>query len=162
GAFSCMVKPATSEGLDQCFDRIRKFVEPRMKRLLVVEDNDSERQSIVELLGHDDIEIVTASTGREAINLLMDRPFDCCVLDLRLPDMTGFDLMETLRTDSALCQIPIVVFTGKELAKEEERQLRAVAKSIVLKDVQSPERLFDETALFPHRVVATLPEPKRK
>ncbi len=162
GAFSCMVKPATSEGLDQCFDRIRKFVEPRMKRLLVVEDNDIERQSIVELLGHDDIEIVTASTGREAINLLMDRPFDCCVLDLRLPDMTGFDLMETLRTDSALCQIPIVVFTGKELAKEEERQLRAVAKSIVLKDVQSPERLFDETALFLHRVVATLPEPKRK
>ncbi|HWA26522.1 MAG TPA: response regulator, partial [Lacunisphaera sp.] len=162
GAFSCMVKPATAEGLNQCFDRIKKFVEPRMKRLLVVEDNDVERQSIVELLGHNDIEIVTASSGREAINLLLDRPFDCCVLDLRLPDMTGFELMETLRKDATLCEIPIVVFTGKELAKEEERQLRTVAKSIVLKDVQSPERLFDETALFLHRVVSELPEPKRK
>jgi HAMP domain-containing protein/CheY-like chemotaxis protein/nitrogen-specific signal transduction histidine kinase len=162
GAFSCMVKPATAEGLNQCFDRIKKFVEPRMKRLLVVEDNDIERQSIVELLGHGDIEIVTASSGREAIDLLLDRPFDCCVLDLRLPDMTGFELLEKLRSDPSLCDIPVVVFTGKELNKEEEEQLRTVAKSIVLKDVQSPERLFDETALFLHRVVAELPEPKRK
>ena len=162
GAFSCMVKPATSEGLEQCFDRIKKFIEPRTKRLLVVEDNEIERQSIVELLGHSDIEIVTASSGREAINLLLDRPFDCCVLDLRLPDMSGFELMEKLRSDQTLSEIPVVVFTGKELAKDEERQLRAVAKSIVLKDVQSPERLFDETALFLHREVAALPEPKRK
>ena len=133
-----------------------------MKRLLIVEDNDIERQSIVELLGYSDIEIATASTGAEAINLLLDRPFDCCVLDLRLPDMTGFELLERLRNDPMLCEIPIVVFTGKELNPDEERQLRAAAKSIVLKDVQSPERLFDETALFLHRVVAEMPEAKRK
>jgi HAMP domain-containing protein/CheY-like chemotaxis protein/signal transduction histidine kinase len=162
GAFSCMVKPATAEGLEQCFDKIKKFVEPRMKRLLVVEDNDIERNSIVELLGHGDIEIATAASGAEAIEQLLDRPFDCCVLDLRLPDMTGFELLERLRNDPNLCDIPIVVFTGKELNKEEEVQLRTAAKSVILKDVQSPERLFDETALFLHRVVAALPEPKRK
>ncbi|MDB6170163.1 MAG: hybrid sensor histidine kinase/response regulator, partial [Verrucomicrobia bacterium] len=162
GAFSCMVKPATTEGLEQCFDRIKKFVVPRMKRLLIVEDNDIERQGIVELLQHDDIEIVTAGTGAEAIETLLDRPFDCCVLDLRLPDMTGFDLLEKVRTEPALAEIPIVVFTGKDLSSEEETQLQTVAKSIVLKDVQSPERLFDETALFLHRVVAALPEPKRR
>jgi len=162
GAFSYMIKPATTEGLDRCFDRIKKFVEPRMKRLLIVEDNDIERQGIVELLGHGDIEIATASTGAEALNLLLDRPFDCCVLDLRLPDMSGFQLLEKLRNDPTLCDIPIVVFTGKELEKHEEEQLRVAAKSIVLKDVQSPERLYDETALFLHRVVAELPEPKRR
>jgi HAMP domain-containing protein/CheY-like chemotaxis protein/signal transduction histidine kinase len=162
GAFSYMIKPATTEGLDQCFDRIRKFVVPRTKRLLIVEDNEIERKSIVELLNHDDIEIATASTGAEALQVMLDRPFDCCVLDLRLPDMTGFELLEKLRAEPALSDIPIVVFTGKALSAEEEQQLHTVAKSIVLKDVQSPERLFDETALFLHRVVSELPETKRK
>jgi HAMP domain-containing protein/CheY-like chemotaxis protein/signal transduction histidine kinase len=162
GAFSYQIKPATTEGLDQCFDRIKKFVAPRTKRLLIVEDNDIERQSIVELLNYNDIEIVTAGSGAGALELLLDRPFDCCVLDLRLPDMTGFELLDKLQEDPALCEIPIVVFTGKELTPQEESQLRAAAKSIVLKDVQSPERLFDETALFLHRVVSNLPEPKRK
>ena len=162
GAFSYMIKPATTEGLDQCFDRIKKFVVPRTKRLLIVEDNDIERQSIVELLHHDDIEIASAATGAEAIETMLDRPFDCCVLDLRLPDMTGFELLEKLRAEPALSEIPIVVFTGKALSADEEKQLNTVAKSIVLKDVQSPERLFDETALFLHRVVSELPETKRK
>jgi len=162
GAFSYQIKPATTEGLDQCFDRIKKFVAPRTKRLLIVEDNAIERDSIVALLNHGDIEIVTAGSGAEALELLLDRPFDCCVLDLRLPDMTGFELLDKLQEDPALCDIPIVVFTGKELSKEEEGQLRTAAKSIVLKDVQSPERLFDETALFLHRVVSDLPEPKRR
>jgi CheY-like chemotaxis protein len=156
------VKPATTEGLGQCFDRIKNFVVPRVKRLLIVEDDEIERKSIVELLSHDDIEIATAATGTEALNTLLDRPFDCCVLDLRLPDMTGFDLLEKLQAEPNLRDIPIVVFTGKQLSSEEESRLRAVAKSIVLKDVQSPERLFDETALFLHRVVTDLPEAKQK
>ncbi len=162
GAFSYMVKPATAEGLEQCFDRIKNFVVPRVKRLLVVEDNEIERQSIVELLGHDDIEIATATTGAEALNMLLDHPFDCCVLDLRLPDMTGFELLEKLQAEPALRDIPIVVFTGKHLSTDEESRLRTMAKSIVLKDVQSPERLLDETALFLHRVVTNLPEAKQK
>jgi CheY-like chemotaxis protein len=162
GAFSYMVKPATTEGLEQCFERIKNFVVPRVKRLLVVEDNEIERQSIVELLSHDDIEIATATTGAEALNMLLDHPFDCCVLDLRLPDMTGFELLEKLQSEPALRDIPIVVFTGKHLSAHEESQLRAMAKSIVLKDVQSPERLLDETALFLHRVVTDLPETKQQ
>jgi CheY-like chemotaxis protein/signal transduction histidine kinase/HAMP domain-containing protein len=161
GAFSYAIKPATTEGLEDCFDRIKKFVEPRVKRLLVIEDNAVERQGIVELLSHDDIEIATAGTGEEAINLLLDRPFDCCVLDLRLPDMTGFALMEKLQGDPNLREIPIVVFTGKDLSHDDVQQLQTMAKSVLIKDVQSPERLFDETALFLHRVVSTLPETKR-
>jgi CheY-like chemotaxis protein len=116
----------------------------------------------VELLSHDDVEIHTAATGAEAIDTLLDRPFDCCVLDLRLPDMTGFELMGKLQAEPTLREIPIVVFTGKDLSSGEEQQLRTVAKSVLVKDVQSPERLFDETALFLHRVVANLPEAKRE
>ena len=162
GAFSYTIKPATTEGLDQCFDRIKQFVGPRVKRLLIVEDNEIERQSVVELLDHDDIEVSTAGTGAEAFRALLDRPFDCCVLDLRLPDMSGYALLEKMQNEPALREVPVVVFTGKQLNEDEEKQLRTVAKSIVLKDVQSVERLFDETALFLHRVVADLPEAKQK
>jgi HAMP domain-containing protein/CheY-like chemotaxis protein len=161
GAFSYLVKPATTEELDHCFERIKSFVQPHMKRLLIVEDNPIESTSIVELLAHDDLEISVAETGEEALNALLDHPFDCCVLDLRLPDMTGFELLEKVRAESVLNNVPIIVFTGKELTTAEEAQLRTVAKSIVLKDVQSPERLFDETALFLHRVVSDLPAEKQ-
>jgi HAMP domain-containing protein/signal transduction histidine kinase/DNA-binding response OmpR family regulator len=162
GAFSCTTKPATTEGLEQCFDRIKTFVSPRTKRLLVIEDNKTERDSVVELLGHGDIEIETVGTGADAFQKLMDNQFDCCVLDLRLPDMSGYALLEKMQSEPALREVPVVVFTGKDLEPEEEKQLRALAKSIVLKDVQSPDRLFDETALFLHRVVADLPQAKRE
>jgi CheY-like chemotaxis protein len=162
GAFSYIVKPATTEGLEQCLDRIKKFAATPVKQLLVVEDNEAERQSIVELLKHDDIHITTAGTGMAAYQWLLDRPFDCCVLDLRLPDMSGFDLLERVQAEPGLREVPMVVFTGKHLSGEEENQLRALAKSVVIKDVQSPERLLDETALFLHRNVAALPEPMQK
>ncbi|HET6678772.1 MAG TPA: HAMP domain-containing protein [Nitrospira sp.] len=162
GAFSYMVKPVTTEGLESCFDRIRNFITPHLKRLLVVEDNELESRSITELLLHDDIEIVNVGTGAGALEALRSQSFDCCVLDLRLPDMSGFELLDQVKADPTLGNVPIVVFTGKDLSTEEERRLKAVAKSVVLKDVQSPERLFDETALFLHRVVADLPEPKQQ
>jgi HAMP domain-containing protein/CheY-like chemotaxis protein/GAF domain-containing protein len=161
GAFSYAVKPTTIEGLEKCFDQIKKFIEPHEKRLLIVEDNDIERKSIVELLDHDDIKVDTASTGAEALDAMLDRPYDCCVLDLRLPDMTGFELLDKVQGEPTLRDVPIVVFTGKDLSREEEQRLRTVAKSVLIKDVQSPERLFDETALFLHRVIADLPEAKR-
>ncbi|MDB6073554.1 MAG: putative Signal transduction histidine kinase, partial [Verrucomicrobiaceae bacterium] len=162
GAFAYMVKPATSADLGAALERVKTFATPRIKRLLVVEDNELESRSVVELLGHDDIEITTASTGEEAMRLMMDRPFDCCVLDLRLPDMTGFELLDKIQQETSLRHVPIVVFTGKDLTPDEERRLKAVAKSIVVKDVQSPERLLDETALFLHRIVTDLPEGKQK
>jgi CheY-like chemotaxis protein len=162
GAFSYLVKPATTEDLEQAFDRIRTYVAPHRKRLLVIEDDDLERDSIVELLAHDDIEIEDVATGTDALEKLRQDRFDCCVVDLRLPDMSGFELLERMQQDPIVRDLPIVVFTGKQLSNEEETRLRAVAKSIVLKDVQSPERLFDETALFLHRIVADLPEAKRQ
>jgi CheY-like chemotaxis protein/two-component sensor histidine kinase len=165
GAFSYMVKPGTTEDLEIAFDRITSYVAPHKRRLLVVEDNDIEREGIVDLLMHDDIAVLAVSTGAEALEVLRrqdEGAIDCCVIDLRLPDMTGFELLDLMRDDPALRDTPVVVFTGKDLSPEEEARLRAVAKSVVLKDVRSPERLFDETALFLHRVVAHLPEAKRK
>jgi CheY-like chemotaxis protein len=113
------------------------------------------------LLGHDDIEMKAVSTGQEALTAMLDEPFDCVVLDLRLPDMTGFELLEKVQEETALNDIPVVVFTGKDLSADEELKLRTMAKSIVLKDVQSPERLLDETALFLHRIVTDLPPEKQ-
>jgi len=162
GAFSYLVKPATTEDLEQAFERIKTYVTPHKKRLLVVEDNDIERQSIVELVAHDDIDVVTAGSGGEALRAVDETSFDCCVVDLRLPDMSGFELLERMQSEPALRDLPVVVFTGKELSSDEEERLKLLAKSVVLKDVQSPERLFDETALFLHRVVAELPEQKRQ
>ncbi|MDP3604874.1 MAG: response regulator, partial [Polaromonas sp.] len=130
--------------------------------ILIVEDNDIERKSIVELLGHEDIEIVTAATGREALDEMLARPFDCVVLDLRLPDMSGFELLEKVHADPDLVAVPVVVFTGQDLSREEQARLQSMAKSIVLKDVRSPERLLDETALFLHRVVTGLPQQKQE
>jgi len=161
GAFSYLIKAPTTDGLNTAFDRLKDFTLPRTKRLLIVEDNDIERQSIVELLGYEDIETVAVATGSEALDAMLDKSFDCVVLDLRLPDMTGFELLEKVHAEQALADLPVVVFTGKELTAEEQMRLKGMAKSIVLKDVQSPERLLDETALFLHRVVTDLPEDKQ-
>jgi CheY-like chemotaxis protein/signal transduction histidine kinase len=162
GAFNYLVKPATTEDLEGAFDRIKTYVTPHTKRLLVVEDNDLERNSIVELLSHDDIEVTAVGTGSEALHMLFENNYDCCVVDLRLPDMTGFELLERVQGEPRLRDIPMVVFTGKDLDPDEDRKLRTLAKSVVLKDVQSPERLFDETALFLHRVIGDLPDTKRQ
>jgi HAMP domain-containing protein/signal transduction histidine kinase/CheY-like chemotaxis protein len=161
GAFSYLVKEPTTDGLETALDRLKDFTSPRTKRLLVVEDNDIERRSIVELLDYKDIELVLAASGGEALEAMQEKPFDCVVLDLRLPDMTGFELLERLHADPSLSKVPVVVFTGKDLSLAEQLQLKSMAKSIVLKDVQSPERLLDETALFLHRVITDLPPAKQ-
>ena len=161
GAFAFVNKPATREGIDEALSRIKEFAEPRKKRLLIVEDNATEQMSIRELLGHDDIEIVNAGTGNEALSTLQNNPCDCVVLDLRLPDMSGFEVLERMRADSGLADIPVVVFTGRELSAEEDAQLHTMARSIVVKGVESPERLLNETALFLHRVITDLPPEKQ-
>ncbi|HWA98934.1 MAG TPA: response regulator, partial [Pirellulales bacterium] len=162
GAFALLTKSSTTAGMEAAFDRLKDYTSDRTKRLLVVEDNDIERESIVALLDHKDIEMTAVGTGAEALDALLEKPFDCAVLDLRLPDMTGFELLEKIQSVPELHTLPIVVFTGKELSFDEEARLKLMAKSIVLKDVQSPERLLDETALFLHRVVADLPLEKQK
>jgi HAMP domain-containing protein/CheY-like chemotaxis protein/signal transduction histidine kinase len=162
GAFSFVTKPITTDGLEDALARIKEYTTRRRKRLLVVEDNPDERLSIAELLGHDDIEIATAGTGAEALAALKEQPSDCVVLDLRLPDMSGFEVLERIRSDAQLSDVPVVVFTGRELSAEEDAQLHTMARSIVVKGVESPERLLDETALFLHRVVTDLPPDKQR
>jgi CheY-like chemotaxis protein len=105
--------------------------------------------------------MVAVCTGDAALAALRSQSFDCVVLDLRLPDMTGFELLEKVQAEPGLAEVPVVVFTGKDLSREEHARLNTMSKSIVLKDVQSPERLLDETALFLHRVVTQLPAPKQ-
>jgi HAMP domain-containing protein/signal transduction histidine kinase/DNA-binding response OmpR family regulator len=161
GAFAYVVKSPTTDVLETAFDKIKSFASPQVRRLLVVEDNDIERESIIELLGHDDIEMVAVATGGDALTAMREQRFDCAVLDLRLPDMSGFELLDQLHAEPAIAEIPVVVFTGKDLTTDEQTRLRTLAKSIVLKDVQSPERLLDETALFLHRVVSDLPPAKQ-
>ena len=162
GAFSFVNKPTTTEGVSAALSQIKEYAKPRRKRLLVVEDNEAEQMSIRELLGYDDIEIVSTGTGEEALTILRDQPCDCVVLDLRLPDMTGFDVLERIREDASLSDVPVVVFTGRELSAEEDAQLHTMARSIVVKGVESPERLLDETSLFLHRVVTELPQEKQR
>jgi HAMP domain-containing protein/CheY-like chemotaxis protein/signal transduction histidine kinase len=162
GAFAFVTKPTTTQGLDLALTRIKEYAAPRRKRLLVVEDNPGERLSIRELLGSDDIDLIAVATGAEAVAAVSNQAFDCVVLDLRLPDMSGFNVLERFRETSSLGDLPIVVFTGKELSPEEDARLHTLARSVVLKGVESPERLLDETALFLHRVVADLPPEKQK
>ena len=162
GAFSFVSKPTTTEGVEAALSRIKEYATPRRKRLLVVEDNPAEQMSISELLGHDDVEIETAGTGRGALDTLRRQPADCVVLDLRLPDMTGFEVLEELAADEQLSDVPVVVFTGRELSPEEDARLHTMARSIVVKGVELPERLLDETALFLHRVVTDLPPEKQR
>ena len=162
GAFSFVTKPTTTDGVESALAKIKDYTAPRRKRLLIVEDNVAEQMSISELLGHDDIEIVTTSTGTDALATLKQESCDCVVLDLRLPDMSGFDVLERISRDPEISDVPVIVFTGSELSPEEDAMIHTMARSIVVKGVESPERLFDETALFLHRVVTELPPHQQK
>jgi CheY-like chemotaxis protein len=162
GAFSFVTKPTTAEEVEAALSRVKDYAMPRKRRLLVVEDNAGEQLSIRELLGSDDLEVTIAASGEQAIALVTEQPFDCVVLDLSLPDISGFEVLERFAENPALRDLPVVVFTGKELSPEEDARLHDLARSVVVKGVESPERLLDETALFLHRVVADLPMEKQK
>jgi HAMP domain-containing protein/CheY-like chemotaxis protein/signal transduction histidine kinase len=161
GAFAFVTKPTTTEGLSAAITRIKAYATPRRKRLLVVEDEKAQQLSIEALLGYDDIDIAFADTGKEALAAVTSDAYDCLVLDLRLPDMSGFDILERLRDTPSLSELPVVVFTGKDLSTEEDNKLHSLARSVIVKGVESPERLLDETALFLHRVVSDLPQEKQ-
>ncbi len=161
GAFAFMTKPTTAHSVGKAFSRLRNYAEPRRKRLLLVEDNEAERLSVTALLGDHDIDIASVGSGAEALVALRNDPIDCVVLDLTLPDMTGFEVLEKIRDDDDIAEVPVVVFTGRELSPEEDARLHSMARSVVVKGVESPERLLDETALFLHRVVADMPAAKQ-
>ena len=146
----------------EAFTSIAGFIDRKVRNLLIVEDDDVERQSIVELIGNGDVKSTAVATGAEALAALDAQNFDCLVLDLGLSDMSGFELLEKMKASPRLSQIPVIVYTGKELSKKQETELRRLAETIIIKDVKSPDRLLDETALFLHRVESSLPAEKRK
>ncbi|MDB5571222.1 MAG: sensor hybrid histidine kinase, partial [Hyphomicrobiales bacterium] len=162
GAFNYLTKPTSAEGLRDALSRIKAYALPRCKRLLLVEDDPAERLGVKALLGHDDVSIATASSGADAIEQMRREAPDCVVLDLTLPDMTGFDVLEAMHADAELRDIPVIVFTGRELSLDEDTRLHALARRVVVKGVESPERLLDETGLFLHRIVADLPADKQR
>jgi len=162
GAKTFWAKPSERATLDQAFDAIKEFNDRKLRTLLIVEDDDVQRSTLVELIGDRDVEITAVGTGREALGQLAAKPFDCIVLDLGLHDMSGLQLLEMMRADQAMSQVPVIIYTGKELSKAEETALRQLAQTIIIKDVKSPERLLDETTLFLHRVESALPPEKQR
>ncbi|HEX2163921.1 MAG TPA: HAMP domain-containing protein [Thermoanaerobaculia bacterium] len=162
GAVAVLEKPVEREALAAALGEIQQFLARRVKKLLVVEDDDVQRQAILELIGNGDVETTAVSSGEEALEALAHESFDCMVLDLRLPGIAGTELIRRVKEDPAKKRLPIIVYTGMELPPEEQTALHQLAETVIVKDVRSPERLLDETALFLHRVEANLPERKRK
>jgi CheY-like chemotaxis protein/HAMP domain-containing protein/GAF domain-containing protein len=163
GAVAFVEKPISKEVLEETFGEIRSFIDRELKRVLVIEDDEAQRNAVIELIGGgDDVEVSAAGSGEEALEALELQRFDCMVLDLKLPEMGGFALLEKLKEDPRYSSIPVIVYTGKELTRREETKLKKFAESIVVKDASSPERLLDETSLFLHRVEGKLPQEKRK
>ena len=162
GAVTCLQKPVKKEQLEQTFEETRRLIDRRVKTLLLVEDNAAQRKAIVELIGNGDVKTTAVATGKEALAALDSEHFDCMVVDLGLKGMSGFSLIERTKEQPALKDLPIIVYTGKELTRKEEMRLRKLAEAVVIKGASSPERLLAETSLFLHRVEANLPETKRK
>lgn len=162
GAMAYLKKPISKEMLEQAFNSIENLLNRIPKRLLIVEDNLPLRDSLVELIAHDDVAITAVGYGEEALRELNEGHFDCMVLDLELADMSGFELLDRIRNIEKLRTLPIIIFTGKDLDRKQERELRKYAESIIVKNVKSQERLYAETALYLHRVESQLPEERRK
>ncbi len=162
GAVSCLKKPVSREEIDRLLTQARDFISRPVRNLLIVEDDLRQRQSIVELIGNGDVSAIAVGTGAEALDLLEAARFDCLVLDLGLPDISGFELIRKIQEQPWGRALPIIVYTGRDLTRAEETELQKVSEAIIIKDVKSPERLLDETALFLHRVQGRLPEAKRR
>jgi CheY-like chemotaxis protein len=163
GAVAFLQKPIDKEHLDDTFREIAMFIARGAKSLLVVEDDEVQRNAIVELVGSgDDVDVTAVGSSADALEQLGTKHFDCMVLDLKLPDMTGFKLLEQMKKDVRYSTLPVIVYTGQELTRREETRLKKYAETIIVKDARSPERLLDETSLFLHRVEARLPQAKRQ
>jgi CheY-like chemotaxis protein len=163
GAAGVVDKPLTEERLDLAIGRIADLLARDEKRLLVVEDDDRERAAIVELLGAGaDVEVTAVPSGEEALEALEGPPYDCLVLDLKLPGTTGYALLEKIKKDERFRNLPVIVHTGQELTRRDETRLKKYAQTVIIKTVGSPERLLDETTRFMHRPEAALPAEQRR
>lgn len=161
GAFDFIQKPVTKDDLKNAFDKIEDFVSKKLKKLLIVEDNDLQNKAIRQLIGNGDVKSFSAYSGAEAHEMMSKENYDCVIVDLGLPDMSGFDLLEKIKTNDKLSKVPIIVYTGKDLSKDENARLLKFANTVVLKTADSKERLLDETMLFLHRVESRLPKEKQ-
>jgi CheY-like chemotaxis protein len=162
GAISYLAEPIDAVKLQHEFLRIQRYLVRGKRNLLVVEDEQLQRDKIVELIGTADVHIVAVSSGKEALEALAQTHFDCVVLDLTLPDMNGFDVLDIMSKDEAIRDIPVVVYTAKDLTRKEITKLKRIGKTVVVKDARSPERLLNETSLFLHRAHASMPEQQRR
>ncbi len=162
GALTYVTKTERKETLEHAFDELKDFSSRPVKNLLVVEDDEIMRTSITDLIGNSDVHTTLAASGREALEALAKQRFDCMVLDLGLPDMSGMEVLEEIKKDAAGRKLPVIIYTARSLLQEEEQKLKELAETIVLKDATSPGRLLDETALFLHRNVSRLPEKQRR
>jgi CheY-like chemotaxis protein len=163
GAVAFLAKPVDKEHLESAFADISSFIERGVKNLLIVDDDETQRNTIMDLLGDgEDIQVQAVGSSEEALALLEEQRFDCMVLDLKLPEMQGFQLLEKVKTNDRFGHLPVIIYTGKDLTRKEETKLKRYAETIIVKDVRSPERLLDETSLFLHRVESRLPAEKRK
>jgi hypothetical protein len=162
GALGFLQKPVTVESLQAGLSGIHDFVQKRVKNLLVVEDDPVQSQAISELIGDGDVATTSVASGENALATLQERNYDCVVMDLRLPGMSGFELIERIKADPRHRRLPVIVYTGRELTDEDKQRLHGLAQTVIIKDVTTLERLLDETALFLHRVEANLPERKQR
>jgi CheY-like chemotaxis protein/CHASE3 domain sensor protein len=162
GAIGYAVKPTTREELKDVFARLEAKLTQKVKRVLLVEDDDLQRESIARLIGDDDIEITAVGLAQEALEKLRTTIYDCMVIDLKLPDMLGNDLLKRMSTEDICSFPPVIVYTGRNLTRDEEAELRKYSRSIIIKGARSPERLLDEVTLFLHKVESQLSHERQK
>lgn len=162
GAVGYALKPVQREQLVEVVQKLEAKLAQRLHKVLIVEDDPVQRDAVARLLSSHDVQTITAGTAAECLKLLREQTFDCMVLDLTLPDASGYSLLETISQESAHSFPPVIVYTGRELSVDDEEKLRRYSKSIIIKGAKSPERLLDEVSLFLHQVVSELPDEQQK
>lgn len=162
GAIGYLAKPVTMEHVEEAFSALEDVISKPVRNLLLVEDDKIQCQSIKDLIGNGDVKTTDVATGRAAYEELSRGNYDCMILDLGLEDMSGFELLEKIRMSESSMRVPVIIYTGRDLTHDEEKQLSKYADSIIIKGVKSPERLLDESALFLHRVESNLPHDKQQ
>jgi CheY-like chemotaxis protein/CHASE3 domain sensor protein len=162
GAVGYALKPVKREQLVQALERLEAKFSQNLQNVLIVEDDERQRESLTQLLANGEVRITAVSSGAEALQRLRAATFDCMVLDLNLPDLSGYDLLQQMTEQDGVAFPPVIVYTGRALTRDEEQSLRRFSRSIIIKDARSPERLLDEVTLFLHQVESKLPEDRQR
>ena len=162
GAVGYAVKPTSREELKEVFARLEAKLTQKLKHILLVEDDDLQRESIARLIGDEDVEITAVAMAQDALALLRENIYDCMIIDLKLPDMLGNELLKRMTAEDIRSFPPVIVYTGRNLTREEEADLLKYSRSIIIKGARSPERLLDEVTLFLHKVESQLSHERQR